>query len=398
MILQSIKIAWKAIGSNKMRSFLTMLGIIIGVFALVVLVSLVTSATRSVTEEIEGMGTDLLQVMVFDDKGHPFRLDDLQTLAEEESTISNIAPSVTVYGLARNGKRMTDITMIGTTNDFFKIQGLDLASGRYLMAPDLDNVSNVAVLSDDTAAALFGNAANAKGKTMSCNGISFTVIGLLSEDNSMMGMTNYHPVYIPFTSALRLHNENSSNGTLGGVDTFYVSTVDKESMDAAEAAIRELCLERFDGDSDAFEVFNQNLIAEAMSNVTNIFAILLGGIAAISLLVGGIGIMNIMLVSVTERTREIGIRKAIGAKQGSVLAQFLIEALVLCLIGCVIGILLSTGLIAIINIAVEQMTFRISGGVIVIAVLFSTAIGLIFGLYPARKAAKKNPIDALRFE
>jgi putative ABC transport system permease protein len=404
VIVQSIKIAWKAIAMNKMRSFLTMLGIIIGVLSLVVLVSLVTSATRSVTEEIESMGNDMLTVYIFNDGGRPLKLQDLEDFVDAEESIASAAPATQISGMVKSGRNEIDASMLGVNNAYFGISGSVLASGRYLTAPDLDNASNVAVVSNELATSLFGDA-DVRGRTLSMGGRKFTVVGVLAPTDSMgMGMmSNYNAFYIPFTAAMRISSpEVAVNGS--GVTTFYATAVDADSTAAAEDAIRKMCTERFggevfeDGGAENFYIASMDVMAESMGAVMNIFAVLLGGIAAISLLVGGIGIMNIMLVSVTERTREIGIRKAIGAKGSSIMLQFLIEALVLCLIGCFIGILISAGIIALINAAVTQMTFSVSGGVILVAVIFSTVIGLIFGIYPARKAARKNPIDALRFE
>jgi putative ABC transport system permease protein len=197
---------------------------------------------------------------------------------------------------------------------------------------------------------------------------------------------------VPFTVAERI----SDSAT--GITQFYAAAKDSGSMDRAERALTDALMSRFRGDEDAFRIVNQNTLADTMSDVTNVFALLLGGIAAISLLVGGIGIMNIMLVSVTERTREIGIRKAIGAKRASVMLQFMIEALVICLTGCAIGVAASGGIVALASALLPDMTFALSGNVVIVAVLFSMAIGLVFGLYPARKAARMNPIDALRYQ
>jgi putative ABC transport system permease protein len=225
------------------------------------------------------------------------------------------------------------------------------------------------------------------------DGRKFLVVGVLEDDSATLGGSmGAASVYIPYTTAKRLADSEP------GLKMFYAAAKDAESMDRAEKTLNEAMKSRFKNDANAFYVNNRNKLAETMNSVTSIFTLLLGGIAAISLLVGGIGIMNIMLVSVSERTREIGIRKAIGAKKFSITFQFMVEALVVCLIGCVVGVALSAVILAIVNAVSTQMDFHLSGFVILVAALFSTGIGVVFGLYPARKAARMNPIDALRAE
>lgn len=391
MVIQSIKMAMKSILGHKMRTLLTMLGIIIGVLSLVVLVSLVSSATSSVTDEISGMGTDLFTVSVSDDKGKALKQKDMDEISENKN-IDLVSPIASVNGTAKNDRESYSVTAEGTDNSYFSIQGLELGQGRLIKQPDLDSASYVVVLSYETADEIYGTA-NVIGKTLSINGYKFEIVGVLEENDSMTsGMMGGNTVYIPFTVAQRM----SDSGT--DINTFYATATDSESMDAVETYLDDFMLSRFDNDEDAYTLMNQNTLSETMDSITNTFSILLGGIAAISLLVGGIGIMNIMLVSVTERTKEIGIRKAIGAKSGSIMLQFLTEALVICLLGCAIGILLSAGIIAIVSVFVESISFGLSGTVLLVAIIFSTAIGLTFGVYPARKAAKMNPIDALRYE
>ena len=201
-------------------------------------------------------------------------------------------------------------------------------------------------------------------------------------------------VYIPFTSLIRL-----SDSTTSRISAFYIGAADGFTVDDAEKAMKTRLLRRFDDDEDAFTISSQSMIEEAMSSITNVLTILLGGIAAISLVVGGIGIMNIMLVTVTERTREIGIRKAIGATRATILRQFLIEAVVLCMLGCALGIFSSWAVLQILSIitANTKLVFRLQGTVVGLSVLFCFLIGVVFGLYPANKAAKMKPIDALHY-
>ena len=389
MIAQSIKMAFHSIRSNKMRSFLTMLGIIIGVVALVVLVSLVSGATGEITDTINEMGNNMISVSVMDDKNKPFKLSDMDEIEGLEH-VELVAPVAQESLTASSSTGEETATVTGTTSSYDDIMGLSLASGRFIMKPDVDNNSNVAVINSSLAEDVMGRT-DVVGESIIIGGRSFQIIGVLEEDDSswssMLG-TSYE-AYIPYTTLIRI-----SDSTTLKVSSFYASAEDDNTSEA-EVDLTEFLNERFENDSDAYYLFNQSTVADAMSSVTGTLSLLLGGIAGISLLVGGIGIMNIMLVSVTERTREIGIRKAIGATRGTIMFQFLIEALILSLTGCAIGIGISWILIIVID-AIGNVTYGLSGQVILISVMFSVGIGLLFGIYPAGKAAGKNPIDALR--
>ena len=391
MIAQSIKMATKSILANKMRSFLTMLGIIIGVISLVVLVSLVTSATNSVTDEISSMGNDLLTVSIFDDKGNPLKLSDMDDLAEKDS-IALVAPTTQFEGVVKSGVDSIMVQPEGTNGAFFQIQNKEALYGRLLKESDLENGNYVTVLSYETANKIF-DTTDVVGEYIVLNGYKFLVVGVLEKDDLMMAtFYNNYPLYIPYTVATRITSVKAD------VTSIYISAKDAANMNIAEDELTNTMMSRFKNDDEAFYIMNQNTLAETLGSVTAIFSLLLGGIAAISLLVGGIGIMNIMLVSVTERTKEIGIRKAIGANDSRIMLQFLIESLIICLLGCAFGVIISMAILAGINAFVEEVTFSMSFGVLLVAVTFSTTIGIGFGLYPARKAAKMNPIDALRFE
>ena len=394
MIL-SLKMALRSISSNKMRAALTMLGIIIGVMALVVLVSLVNGATSSVTDAVSSLGSSMLTVTVEDDKGCPVTLSTLEEWMEEDD-LGLLAPelsdSLTVTGREGSGT----ITVYGTTPDYYDIQGLQLSMGRWLKDTDVENSSYVCVLNETAAEELLGYV-DCVGEAVSLNSVKYTVVGVLSdEEDSLTAVFSSGSLvaYVPYTSLVKL------SATAGAeVTSFYVSAADGSTVEMAEAAMTEILMDRFDEDEDAFEISSQDILEDTMSSITSILTILLGGIAAISLVVGGIGIMNIMLVTVTERTREIGIRKAIGASRGTILSQFLMEAVVLCMLGCGLGIFLSWAILQTVTTVVSSldMAFTLDGGVVLIAVVFCLIIGVVFGLYPANKAAKMKPIDALHY-
>ena len=391
MIFQSVKMAWKAVLSNKMRSFLTMLGIIIGVMSLVVLVSLAGGTTDSVNAQIASMGSNLLTVSIQDDKGNPMKLDDVESLTENDE-IAKAAPVAASSVTASSTYSEETANIYGTTGSYAEIQGLELYSGRFLKKTDIENHTNVVVINAGLATQVMGRM-NVVGENISLDGVDYQIIGVLKADENDSTTTENYEAYIPYTSLVRLASDVSSE-----VTSFCVSATSEESLDEAENVITQAMLQRFSQDEDAFTVMNQSTVMETMASVNQTLQMMLGGITGISLLVGGIGIMNIMLVSVTERTREIGIRKAIGANRSAIMLQFLIEAMMLSLMGCFLGIVLSWTVLQVISaINSADMIYTMSGGVVGIAIAFSVLIGIVFGLYPANKAAKKKPVDALRF-
>lgn len=395
MIL-SLKMALRSISTNKMRAILTMLGIIIGVMALVVLVSLVSGATTSVTDTISGLGSNLLTVSIEDDKGKPVTMEILKEWVNSESDIGQIAPYVSDSLTGRADSESETFVVYGTTPEYYEIQGLQLEMGRWLKTADNINSSYVCILNDSAAEEIIGYA-DCVGQAISLNNVKYTIVGILSDSgNSLTSVFSSGSMvaYIPYESLVRLSATASAE-----VTTFYVSAAEGSTVEAAEAAITRILMDRFDQDEDAFETTTQDALEDTMSSVTSMLTVMLGGIAAISLVVGGIGIMNIMMVTVTERTREIGIRKAIGASRGTILLQFLMEAVVQCMMGCCLGIFLSWAVLQIVNTVVVSlnMTFRLNLTVVFLAVGFCFIIGIVFGMYPANKAAKMKPIDALHY-
>ena len=394
--MQSFIMALRSISANKLRAILTMLGIIIGVMALVVLVSLVNGATNSVTSAVADLGSSLITVSVTDDKGKPIHLDTLETWMDEEDHIGLIAPYASDTAVGTHGSEYGSVTLYGTNAPYYALQNKQLTMGRWLSKADVDNHTNVCILNEAAADKLIGYT-DCVGQRLTLNGVPFTVIGVLEpeEDTLMALLTGGNmAAYIPYTSLIRL-----SGTVTEKITTFYVGAAEGELLENAETATEDLLLERFEDDDDAYSLSSSNMLEEAMEDVTNVLSILLGGIAAISLIVGGIGIMNIMLVTVTERTREIGIRKAIGASRQTILTQFLIEAIVLCMMGCGLGIFLSWAILQTVNtvVAATGMIFLLDGSVVTVAVVFCFIIGVVFGLYPANKAAKMKPIDALHY-
>ena len=394
MLYQSFKMALKAISGNKMRSFLTMLGVIIGVMAVVVLVSIGQGANSSVMESIEGMGTNLITATITARRMNPVNMDGLNELAQNPF-IEYTAPVANVNGTVKAGSAAYDDgSVMGTTPGYEHIRGWEVAEGRFLTQPDIDNRSFVAVIGAEAATEMYGTV-HAVGETFSLSGYTLTVVGVLESNGESASGSNDNQVIIPFSLAQRL--SNSTN-----ISSFYVSAVSSDAVARAQLAVEaflEAAFENYTANSwgAQYRVYNQTEMLDTLSETTQTLTLMLGGIAAISLLVGGIGIMNIMLVSVSERTREIGIRKAIGAARGNILMQFLIESLVVSLLGGVLGLLVSRAAVNFLA-PILDMTLEIPVNVAWLAIGFSVFIGVVFGMYPANKASKLKPIDALHYE
>ena len=394
MLIQSFKMALESIWTSKLRSFLTMLGIIIGVFALVVLVSIVHGATSSITDELSGLGTLAVDVSIYDTHGNPgLTMEDMDTI-EAMDKVDMVSPSYQVDGILRSGPEQENGNIYGVGPSYYKIKEQELICGRYLMKSDMDNHLNVAVINETILMGVLRipYAYNALGRTIRLNGVDYEIIGVLKDQElgGFYARDNYE-MHIPFTNAVRLPGSSSR-----GINSFSVTAKDND-MEGAKEEIGAFLEERFGPADETFFISNNQEYLDSLQDITNTLSMVMGGVAAISLLVGGIGIMNIMLVSVTERTREIGIRKAIGATRRTILLQFLLEAMTVSLVGCLVGIMLSWVALQIGNMIQTSVRLTMVPSVVITSIVFSSGIGLIFGLYPANKAARMKPIDALHY-
>ncbi len=387
-VWQIIKLAIAGIRANKMRSFLTMLGVIIGVAAVIVLVSIGEGASKSVTDRIEGMGSNLISVTIRGNQSSAtLSYDEVQGW-KERAGIQGLAPIVNGNVSVKYGSNKYDTGLEGVNEEYQEVRNHKVQAGRFILPMDVSLRQKVVLLGTEVSTELFGNM-NPVGETVKINGTNFKVVGLLEEKGSESMGSNDDKVLIPLTTAERLLNSK-------GIRSVYVQAESPEMVDLVVTQIDNI-LFRKTNDAESYRVFNQAEMLSTVNEVTGTLTAMLGGIAAISLLVGGIGIMNIMLVSVTERTREIGIRKAIGAKRKDILRQFLIEALVVSSSGGIIGIILGTGGANLLG-SIMAMETVVSLKIMALAFGFSLFIGVVFGMYPANKAAKMNPIEALRFE
>jgi putative ABC transport system permease protein len=385
---QAVKLALGGIASNKMRSFLTMLGVIIGVAAVITLVSVGAGATKSVSDQVEGMGSNLITVnMRGRGSGGTLTLDECLKLTSKQG-VGQVAPSVSGSISAKYNDKSYDTSLEGTTPGYQEVRNYNVQAGRFLNQTDVDYSQPVAILGVTVSQQLFGSR-NPVGSTIKINGFEFKVIGLLEEKGGTALGSNDDRVIVPITTARKVINAST-------IRTVYVKARDPQSVNLAVAELKNYFTAKF-RDQNAFSVFNQQDALSTLDSITNTLTLLLGAIAGISLLVGGIGIMNIMLVSVTERTREIGIRKAIGAKRRNILSQFLIEAMALSGTGGIIGIGLGASLTALVG-KLMKISTAVSLNIVLISFVFSIIVGIAFGLYPANKASRLNPIDALRFE
>jgi putative ABC transport system permease protein len=401
MLWNALLLALREIRRNLMRSALTILGIVIGVASVIIMVNLGSGATAQVSAQISSLGSNLLMVRTGQRLGfgqrseaEMFDLDDAQAIADEVAGVAAVAPIASQSMIAISGNRNWSTTATGTDNNYFTVGNWAMEKGREFSDSELRAGAAVCILGNTVRKELFGNQ-NPLDEKIRINKISCQVIGLLeAKGQSVGGRDQDDLVLIPLRTFWRRVAGKQD------VQLIYVSALDGVSTSKVQRDIELLMRERrriSPTEDDDFNVRDMKEIAEALTGTTQVLTTLLGAVAAVSLLVGGIGIMNIMLVSVTERTREIGIRLAIGAMEREVLLQFLVEAVVLSSFGGIIGIALavvaSIGLASLMN-----MPLVLSPGIMLLAFLFSAAVGVIFGFFPARKAARQNPIEALRYE
>lgn len=384
---QAVKMALSSILSTKLRSFLTMLGIIIGVLSVTLLVSIVQSTTSTVNDTLSDLGGNVLSATINSRRSTGIKSSDLEVLTDHPA-VQSVSPTITGSGTAKAGGNSSDVSLKGITPEYLEIEGTEITTGRQILTVDNENRLQVCLIGAGAAKDLFGST-DCVDETIRVKGKNFKIIGVLKEDGESQRDSNDTIVYIPFTTAQRLLQQTA-------IQSFTVSASGENTLTMAENAVDRFLLSKT-GDEDSYTIINQAEIAESVSDVSSSLSLMLGGIAGISLFVGGIGIMNIMLVSVTERTREIGIRKAIGAKKQDILAQFMTEAVVLSFMGGLTGIILSFLILVVGNTFVDS-SLNISPVICMISLIFSAAVGIVFGLYPANKAANLKPVEALHYE
>lgn len=391
-MLQSFKLAIKSIWSNKMRSFLTMLGIIIGVASVIILVSLVNAYMSYMTDSFASMGTNQISVNMINLSSRSVSVDEMYSFYEEHTEeFDNMSPMVSVSGIVKHGSDSMSATSItGVSEDHLGIKSWDLEYGRNIQYADINARSKVCVIGSYVADELYGSAEKAYGETVKVNGYAFKIIGIVEQQEDKMedgGSDDF--LWMPYSCAVKMaRNANINNYT------FTIRDLTNASED--KTLIEDFLYETFKND-DLYTVTAMSEMLDSLNSMIAMVSAGLGGIAGISLLVAGVGVMNIMLVSVTERTREIGIRKALGAKRSVIMQQFVIEAAVTSSLGGVIGILLGSIATSAVG-AAAGLSAAPTPSAVIVSFSVSVGIGLLFGYMPASRAARLNPIDALRSE
>ena len=402
--IKFVKLALRSISKNRMRSLLTMLGIIIGVGSVICLMALGQGSQADIADQVSSMGTNL--IIIHPSKGQTggvshgsgslatLSMDDVKALREKSSLLSGVSPSIKVQSQVIAGNENWNTSVEGVSTAYLSIRNYEMAEGAFFTDRDVKTKAKVAVLGQTVVDELYDGTAPL-GARIRVRNVPFKVIGILEEKGqTSMGNDQDDVILIPSTTALYRLSDGKT------IRAVMVSAVSEDRMDDAEAEITQILRKTHKlhaSEEDDFELRNQTEMIEMASQITGTLTMLLSAIAGVSLLVGGIGIMNIMLVSVTERTREIGIRMAVGARSGDILAQFLVEAIILSLIGGLMGIAMGLGLAYGLGRAMGVSAVT-DPGVILMAVGFTAAVGVFFGFYPARKAAGLHPIDALRYE
>jgi putative ABC transport system permease protein len=405
----AVEIALTALRANRLRSALTMLGIVIGVAAVIAMVAVGSGATERIQQQIEAIGSNLILVIPGSITSNGVRLgsgatvtlseDDARAIASECPAVAAVAPTVRGGAQVTYGNNNWATSIVGTTPDYLTIRDQTVVRGNPFSADDGSSGTKVALLGGTVAQNLFGST-DPTGQTIRIKNVPFTVDGVLSaKGQSPTGQDQDDVILIPISTAKR-QVVGASQANAGSIGAIMVQAVDAHSMDEAQSEIEALVRQRHriqPGQDDDFTVRNLSDVFSAQESSARVMSILLGAIASVSLVVGGIGIMNIMLVSVTERTREIGLRIAIGARTRDLLAQFLVEAVTLSILGGIAGILVGVTASALISHFADWNTL-VSPTAVALAFVFSALVGVFFGYYPARKAALLDPIEALRYE
>lgn len=382
-----LKDALKNIKNNKLRSMLTMLGLMIGIASVILLVGIGSGTSSQVTSQVQSLGADILTLSI-QSSDTALEYENIDELIDIDN-VENAVPYKNVSATVSRGMTVSQkASIIAATAGYFDVTNTTISAGRLLSIIDLENNSKICLLGSDIATTLF-SLSDPVGQSIKIDGDNYSVVGVLTEAGTSMGNNIDDMIIIPFTTAKYLGSDTEINSV-------YIKVQEEDEIDITTSNIESYIETTLGITTDYFSVSSQSSMLDTMSNVNNSLSMLLAGIASISLIVGGIGVMNVMLVSVTERTKEIGIRKSLGATRKDILMQFLIEALVLSIMGGMIGVLFGMGIGKFLEL--YNYTFAPSIQVILLAFSSSAIIGLVFGIFPAYKAAKLNPIDALRTE